>query len=262
MEPVELVLKELRTEHDSLLSLVRALDATDLERASYATEWTIAQVLSHLGSGAEINLSNIRAVLHGSEPIPQSDYQELWGRWDNLPPSEQAAEFERWHGALVASFEDADTRLSDLSISTAMGTLSGSAVLGMRFREVTIHAWDVAVAIDGGAVIRGAAAGILADQAPEMMGRVADRSGAATLDLEAVSIAGIDPDRSFVLSMEDDVITLRSGADKPGTSVLRLPTEAFVRLVYGRLDDNHINGTIAQQPEGLLNRLRNMFTGF
>ena len=262
MEPVERVLGELRTEHDSLLSLVRALDASDLERPSYAAEWTIAQVLSHLGSGAEINLSNIRAALHGSERIPQADYPELWGRWDNLPPSEQAAGFERWHGALVAGFEDAAPRLSDLSISTAMGTLAGSAVLGMRFREATIHAWDVAVAIDDAAVIRGAAAGILADQSPGMMERVADQSVAAILDLEAVSIIGIYPDRSFILSIEGDAITLRPGADASGTSMLRLPTEAFVRLVYGRLDDNHINGTIVQKPDGLLNRLRNIFTGF
>lgn len=261
MEPVERVVEELRTEHDSLMSLVRGLDATDLERASYATEWTIAQVLSHLGSGAEINLSNLRATLLGTEPIPRDKYPELWGRWDNLSPSEQAAEFERWHGALVASFEDAGTRLTDLMISTAMGTLSGPTVLGMRFREVTIHAWDVAVAVDDGAVIRGTAAGILADQTPEMMGRVADQSVAAALDLEAVSIAGFDPDRSFVLSLKD-AATLRSGADAFGTPVLRLPTEAFVRLVYGRLDDNHVNGTVVQKPDGLLNRLRTVFTGF
>lgn len=262
MDPVERVVEELRIEHDCLLSLVRGLDAADLERASYATEWTIAQVLSHLGSGAEINLSNLRAALHGTEPIPRDTYPELWERWDNLPPSKKAAGFERWHGDLVASFEDVDARrLGDLEIPTAMGTLPGRAVLGMRFREATVHAWDVAVAVDDGAVIRSVAAGILADQTPEMIERAADPSAAAALDHEAVSIVGFDPDRSFVLSLEDSV-TLRPGGDASESAVLRLPTEAFVRLVYGRLDDDHVNDSIVQKPDGLLDRLRTVFTGF
>jgi uncharacterized protein (TIGR03083 family) len=262
VEAIERIVEELRFAHDSLLSLVHGLDGAELERASYATEWTVAQVLSHLGSGAEINLSNLQAALRGGEPIPQRDYPELWSRWDNLPPSEQAAEFERWHGALVASFEDAGPQLGDLRVSTAMGTLSGAAVLGMRFRELVIHSWDVAVAFDDGAVIRRTAAGILADQTPEMMGRLADQGAAAASDLAVVSIAGFEPERSFVLSMEGEAVTLREDAEVSGTPLLRLPTEAFVRLLYGRLDDNHINGTIVQKPDGLLNRLRTVFHGF
>jgi hypothetical protein len=44
----------LRRSHDRLRGLVEPLDADALHGRSYASEWSIAQVLSHLGSGAEI----------------------------------------------------------------------------------------------------------------------------------------------------------------------------------------------------------------
>ena len=44
----------LRHSHDRLQALVGPLDPGQLEQGSYASEWSIAQVLSHLGSQAEI----------------------------------------------------------------------------------------------------------------------------------------------------------------------------------------------------------------
>ena len=44
----------LRHSHDRLQASVEPLGLPQLERRSYASEWSIAQVLSHLGSQAEI----------------------------------------------------------------------------------------------------------------------------------------------------------------------------------------------------------------
>lgn len=262
MTTPEEIVTELRLEHDSLSSLVRELDAENLERPSYASEWTIAQVLSHLGSGAEINLSNVRAALVGTEAIAKDSYPDLWKRWDGMSPVDQAIGFQRWHGELVAAFEETGWEtLKDLEVPTAMGMLSGGTVIGMRFREATVHAWDVAAALDRAATIRSAAAGILADQASEMMGRLADPSAASSLGLDAVSIVGRDPDRRFLLQL--DPVVLRADAhpddDRPG--VLRLPTELFVRLIYGRVDEDDLGPTIDEHPEGLIERLRRVFKG-
>ena len=46
----------LRHSHDDLRASVEPLGRTQLEQRSYASEWSIAQVLSHLGSQAEICL--------------------------------------------------------------------------------------------------------------------------------------------------------------------------------------------------------------
>src|SRR6266404_2449775 len=44
----------LRRSHDRLRASVEPLDLGQLEQRSYASEWSIAQVVSHLGSQAEI----------------------------------------------------------------------------------------------------------------------------------------------------------------------------------------------------------------
>jgi hypothetical protein len=254
------VVNELRIEHDLLVSRITGMGTTELERGSYAKEWSIAQVLSHLGSGAEINLSNLREALNQGNRIPKEEYPQLWQRWDNLPSSEKAGGFEWWHGELVASLEGLDgDRLAALEIETAMGRLAGAAVVGMRLREATVHAWDVAVAVDDRAVIRGRAAGILADQLPQMMDRLADRTAAAALRVGRISILGFNPERSFTLSVPDGV-RLEPVANAPHSAFLRLPTESFVRLAYGRLDRAH-SPLVEENPEGLLEELRNVFPG-
>ena len=55
----------LRNSHDRLEALVRPLSPEQLRAQSYDTDWTIAQVLSHLGSGAEIATLSLAAALGG-----------------------------------------------------------------------------------------------------------------------------------------------------------------------------------------------------
>ncbi len=72
----------LRTNHDNLVAFVRDLDADDLVRTSGASEWTVAQVFSHLGSGAEIGLATLRAALDGQDAPDGEFNQSVWARWN------------------------------------------------------------------------------------------------------------------------------------------------------------------------------------
>ena len=65
-------MRALRASHDRLASIAVSLDSDDLRKRSYATEWSIADVLSHLGSGAEIFELYVNAGL-GGEPPAQED---------------------------------------------------------------------------------------------------------------------------------------------------------------------------------------------
>ena len=57
----------LRHSNDRLRALVGPLDLAQLEQRSYASEWSIARVLSHLGSGADNAGSGFRlATLNGT----------------------------------------------------------------------------------------------------------------------------------------------------------------------------------------------------
>ena len=93
-----------------LRELVRRLDADQLESPSYDTDWTIADVLSHLGSGAVLMERRLEAALAG-EPLPDDVAQPVWDEWNAKPPQAQAddalAEDERL-GKAFESVDDAD----------------------------------------------------------------------------------------------------------------------------------------------------------
>ena len=55
----------LRAEHDLSPPSPSRLSGAQLAGPSGASEWTVAQVLSHLGSGAEIALAGYEAAFTG-----------------------------------------------------------------------------------------------------------------------------------------------------------------------------------------------------
>src|SRR5689334_1172532 len=83
----------LRKGHEDLTTVVRGLTSEQLTSPSAASEWDISQVISHLGSGAEINLEVVRASLEG-RPAPEFEFNKgVWARWDGMTPVERAAAF-------------------------------------------------------------------------------------------------------------------------------------------------------------------------
>jgi hypothetical protein len=50
------IIGTLRNSHNRLVGFIEPLGEAELLQRSYDTDWTIAQVLSHLGSGVEIGL--------------------------------------------------------------------------------------------------------------------------------------------------------------------------------------------------------------
>ena len=71
------------------------------------------------------------------------------------------------------------------------------------------------------------------------------------------------PERQFILETGEAVtLTPADGESTPelGLSELRLPAEAFVRLVYGRMDEAHTPPVESAGVE--LDELRPIFPGF
>jgi uncharacterized protein (TIGR03083 family) len=111
--PAERLLAVLRRCHDELAARVRGLAEADLTRRSYCADWSVAQVLSHLGSGAEIALALLQAARTGAAPPGPDDFRAVWARWDVCPPGQQAAAFmaavPRLHD-VVEALDDAERR--------------------------------------------------------------------------------------------------------------------------------------------------------
>lgn len=97
----------LCAEHDALAEVVGRLDDDQLTGPSGASQWSVADVLSHLGSGAQIMLAGVEAGL-GGDAQPDGFNQSVWNRWNAMPPREQADGFVAADATLVARFEALD----------------------------------------------------------------------------------------------------------------------------------------------------------
>ena len=223
----------LRASHDRLSAIVAGLDADGLRAQSYDKDWTIADVLSHLGSGAEIFSLSLEAGVTGGEPPTMADFQPIWDTWNVRPPEEQAEQSVALNEALVSRIESLTPAEREAFSITMFGrmTLDLAGFLGMRLSEHAVHTWDVAVALDPDARIAPEAVGLLTVRLPTMAGFMGKKQEEPSL----VEVSTTDPAVTFTL--DTGGVALSPGSTG-ATASLALPAEAFVRLVYGRLDDD------------------------
>jgi uncharacterized protein (TIGR03083 family) len=250
----------LRHSHDVLHGMVEPLNVDRLEQRSYASEWSIAQVLSHLGSQSEIFGLFLDAGLSGQDPPGAEAFGPIWDTWNAKDPQAQASDALRADAATLERFEslDADeqTRLHLHMFGMELGT---TGLARMRLGEHAIHTWDVAVALDPEATVAPDAVALLIDTLDQLAARSAKPDGKP----RKIRVLTSDPERQFTLET-GDTVTLAASEDEAapelGLSELQLPAEALVRLVYGRLDADH---TPVVDSAGVdLDELRKVFPGF
>ncbi len=255
---VDELLATLRQSHDRLAAAVEGLAGDDVERPSYHS-WSIAQVLSHLGSGAEIFTLVLEAGLRGTPAPGAEEDKPIWDRWDARTAELQVRDAVAADVAFldrlaeVAAADDGSWRLD---LFGAERDLAGVARL--RLGEHVLHTWDVIAGLDPAAELAEDAAALIVDGLDQMVawvGRMPDGS--------RVRIETTHPDRTLLLSGSVDGSRLevtRPGDIDPDLPVLRLPAAAFVRLVYGRLDPDHTPDSVL--AEGVdLDDLRKAFPG-
>ena len=245
----------LRNSHDRLQDLAGPLGPDQLEQRSYASEWSIAQVLSHLGSQAEIFGLFLDAGLAGQDPPGREQFPLIWDVWNAKDPQAQAADGLRADEATLQRFEslDADQR-ARLRLKAFGMDLDTAGLARMRLSEHAIHTWDVAAALDPSATVAPDAVGLLIDTAGQLAGRYKPDGKHRRL-----RVSTTDPERHFVLET-GDAISLTESEGEEDLPELRLPAEAFVRLVYGRLAPSHTPPT---ETDGVdLDDLRQLFPGY
>jgi uncharacterized protein (TIGR03083 family) len=245
----------LRHSHDGLQALVDPLDLSQLRQRSYCSEWSIAQVLSHIGSGAEVWGLWLDAALSGEDPPGGDTFGPIWSIWNAKEPQAQAADGLRADEAALERLEslDADQR-ARLRLQLYGMDLDTSGLARLRLSEHAIHTWDVAVALDPSATVRPDAAGLLIDT----VGQLAAWTGKPDGKQRRLRIQTSDPERHFILDT-GTAVTLTAADGEDGPPDLRLPAEAFIRLVYGRLDSAHTPPVETGRTD--LDELRRLFPG-
>ena len=148
-------LRAVRASHHRLSGIVAGLDAETLRKRSYDTDWSIADVLSHLGSGEEIFSMYVNAGVTGGDPPSQDAFRPVWDAWNARSPEEQAARSVEANEVLVAGIESLTPEQREAFGVTMFGAVSMdlAGLLGMRLSEHAVHTWDIAVALDPSAAI-------------------------------------------------------------------------------------------------------------
>jgi uncharacterized protein (TIGR03083 family) len=252
----DVLLAALRNSRARLVEIATPLSAEQVRERSYDTEWSIGQVLSHIGTGSIFFSFILEAGLAG-EPAPGIDVmQPIWAEWNAKDPEEQAQDGLEADGALMAALEALDAQQRDDWHLDLFGTDRDFAgILQMRLSEHAVHTWDIVVALDPKAQLLPDAVDLLIDTVEALVARVGK-----PLDHQLVlGVETDDPNRNFVLTVDAEGATLepldaRFEADR----LLALPAEAFVRLVYGRLDAEH---TPPGADDPILDVLRTVFVG-
>lgn len=252
----------LRHEHDTLTSLVDGLTPDQLVGPSGAAEWTLAQVLSHLGSGAEISLAGLQAAL-GEREAPGEDFNpSVWARWDSSTPEQQAAGFVEHNGALVAAFEalDPEQRASlQIPISFLPVPLTVAGAAGLRLNEVAHHSWDARVGVDPSAGLTDVSTAAVVDHMSGDLGFLLGFIGKADQVDEPVVLAL--GDSGYAIAIDEGVSVTRVSTGSTSATFTG-PLEAALRLTTGRLSPEHTPADVAVTGNVTLETLRKVFPGF
>ena len=249
----------LRQSHERLAGLVEPLTPEQLREQSYCTDWSIAQVLSHLGSGAEIALMMMPGALGEAEPVSRDAFGPVWDLWNAKSPDEQAADALTIDEQHVATLEQlTDEQLASLKMDFLGIQLDAIGIIRLRLGEHSLHTWDVAVHEDPAATLSDAAAELLIDNVPQFL---APRLGKPLAEPFAVRITTTGPDRDYRLSSGESVTMTDWVDDGDAVPQLRMPAESLIRLSYGRLDAAHTPADVSGDP-AVLDKVRAIFPGF
>jgi len=251
----------LRNSHERLVGLLQELTPEQVRGESYCSDWTMAQVLAHLGSGAEIALMMLPGALGEGELAAADSFPPVWDVWNAKTPEQQAADApiadERHIEALEAL---SDEQLSRISLPFFGMDLDAVGLIRLRLGEHAMHTWDIAVQLDPAASVSPDAVDLLIDNVPQFL---APRLGKPQDEPFGIRIVTTYPDRDYLLATADTVIMTEwpeGGTDVPVGEVT-MPAEALLRLAYGRLDREHTPASVTGDPTDL-SKLRAVFPGF
>lgn len=255
-ELVDRVVASLRLHHDILTALLPNLTDEQLTGPSGASEWSIAQVLSHLGSGAEISRAPIARA--AGEDVAAEDNQEIWARWDAASPVDQAAGFVEHNAAYLETVEGLSAEQRS-SLMVDMGFLPEPVpllvALGMRLNEVANHVWDVRVGLDPNTEIDDETADLLVGLSAGPLAFLLGFTAKADQLADDVRLAV----PGGAVEITDGVRIVESVVDP--TATFAGPAGAVVRLLSGRLTPTHSAG-VEVTGNVSLDDLRRVFPGY
>jgi uncharacterized protein (TIGR03083 family) len=232
-EPLDL----LHASHDRLASALDGLGDEQARGPSYDDDWNIGQVASHLGSGAEVFRLFLDAGLQGDDAPGLEAMQPIWDDWNARPPEVQVRDAVTAGAAFLARVDALDEATRDAWKLDLFGAERDFGdFLKLRLAEHVLHTWDIVVASDPAAALADDAAAVVLGNVET----IAAYTGQQHEPPVSVEVRTTGPERAFHLDIGPNGAAISpSYDDTTASATLTLPAEAFVRLVYGRLDAGH-----------------------
>jgi uncharacterized protein (TIGR03083 family) len=251
------VSKGLQALHNSvqhLNDLATAMDPEYYTSSAYPSDWTIADTFSHLGSGAVIGKQGFENSIADRAPDPDFN-TSVWDEWNAKQPSDQVSDSLQSDAAYLGVLEAAtEEERAGFHMNLGPFAFDFDGAVGLRLGEHALHTWDVEVPYDPAATLSSEAADAILDKLQFVAARAAKPNGV----VQDVSVRTSDPVRTFTLAIRGDSAELTE-APHDGAVDLEIPAEAFVRLVYGRLDPGHTPDSVTGDG---LDTLRGVYPGF
>lgn len=248
------ILGALGSSVERLRAVAEPLSDVQLDEPAYPADWTIADVLSHIGSGAVIMLRRLDDIVEGNT-TPDDFASGVWEIWDAKGPRAKADDALVADRDLLERVESiSDEARSIFRFSMGPVELPFDGFVAMRLNEHALHTWDIEVTMDPTATLPAESAAYIVDNL-ELIARFTARPPGST---RSIAVRTGQPERNFSIELSPDAVTLGAG-DRSRQPDLELPAESFVRLIYGRLDPAHTPSTI--RDSGALEELRQVFPG-
>jgi uncharacterized protein (TIGR03083 family) len=252
-------IRAARDSHERLSGIAAGLTEDQLVAQSYDTEWTVAQVLSHIGSGAEIFGLILDASLAGADAPGGEQFQAVWAKWNAKSPVAMRDDAIASNTALVDKLE-AVTPEQAASVQFSFGpfSLDLAGFVRMRLSEHALHTWDVAVFLDPSAVVAQDAVALLLPG----LGQMAGRAGKPADPAFTVRLATIDGLGAWAVQAGESAAFGPADDSASYDGEVALPGEALLRLIAGRLDTDHTPAGVTESGARGLADLRQVFPGF
>jgi uncharacterized protein (TIGR03083 family) len=237
-----------------LRALIEGLDESQYVASAHPTEWTVADTMSHLGSGAVIMKRRFEDVVAGKETPPEFN-QSVWDVWNDKTPHAQVTDALVADQAFLERILDITPEEREVFIfNLGPLVLDFTAAIGLRLNEHVLHVWDVEEAFDKSATLQRDAVSFMVDNLELVIKFTSKTTGSG----DVLRIRTTEPQRELVLTLGAESVTLEEGEQSDDPHHIEMPAESFVRLLYGRLDAAH---TPAAAESEHLESLRIVFPG-
>jgi uncharacterized protein (TIGR03083 family) len=265
-EDARRVLDRSRAEYKRLLGYLEHLPAAGWTEQSACAEWQVYRVVSHLGSQAQIHAIRLEAGLRGDRPMTDEQRNEVWDHFNSLKPDEMLPAFRRTNDEY---FKVADS-LTDEELGRSIPWNRPepapvvNAVVG-RLNEQVLHAWDIEWARNRQATLAPEPLPDLLEHniSPARLSGLVKPDRAPELDGKIIGFLIRPPSVAAHLQVDSAGAKGAIGRAETPDVTLHLPTEAFIRLLWGRydLDAGLKSGQVKIDHPELAEELHRLFPG-